>query len=132
MVGSALILLTHTFPTFSYILPVVLIFCREIGISALREWMAGKNLREVVKVGQTGKYKTALQMISTTLLLVACTERDNSDCNLCVFFGVSPQSVYAIGLVALYISAVLAVISGAEYFSSAWETLKKGMAIKSE
>ncbi|OSX76816.1 hypothetical protein BU14_0175s0009 [Porphyra umbilicalis] len=43
--------------------------CREVGVSALREWMAGCGVRSVVRVGVWGKVKTAVQMAALTLLL---------------------------------------------------------------
>ena len=42
---------------------------REIGISALREWMAEKGLRANVKVGTMGKWKTTFQMAAISQLI---------------------------------------------------------------
>lgn len=46
---------------------------REITMSALREWAAtlGPEARDAVAVSSWGKWKTAAQMVSLTLLLVA-------------------------------------------------------------
>ena len=41
MVATALIMLVCQLPTWWFACPVALIMCREIGVSALREWMAG-------------------------------------------------------------------------------------------
>ena len=43
MVATALIMLVCQLPTWWFACPVALIMCREIGVSALREWMAGKS-----------------------------------------------------------------------------------------
>ena len=51
--------------------PTALIVCREIAVSALREWMAGRGEREQVAVGFAGKVKTAAQMAALMLLLLA-------------------------------------------------------------
>lgn len=41
MVATALIMLVCQLPTWWFAIPVAIIMCREIGVSALREWMAG-------------------------------------------------------------------------------------------
>mmetsp|Transcript_9276 Transcript_9276/g.15350 ORF Transcript_9276/g.15350 Transcript_9276/m.15350 type:complete len:119 (-) Transcript_9276:1585-1941(-) len=43
---------------------------REVGVSALREWMAQRGARDSVKVGMQGKIKAALTMVSITLMLL--------------------------------------------------------------
>lgn len=51
----------------------VAIICREVAMSALREWAAslGPAAQNVVAVSWIGKYKTALQLASLSLLLAA-------------------------------------------------------------
>jgi phosphatidylglycerophosphate synthase len=51
----------------------VAIICREVAMSSLREHAAslGPDAASVVAVNKLGKYKTALQLVSLTLLLVA-------------------------------------------------------------
>ena len=51
------------------VLSAIIIMMREIGISALREWMAENNAREVVAVSQLGKIKTASQLAALTWLI---------------------------------------------------------------
>lgn len=51
------------------ILSAIIIMMREIGISALREWMAENNAREVVAVSNLGKIKTASQLAALTWLI---------------------------------------------------------------
>jgi phosphatidylglycerophosphate synthase len=48
---------------------VVTAICREILVSALREWMAERAMRSAVKVGYPGKLKTAAQITSIVTLL---------------------------------------------------------------
>lgn len=43
MVATALVMLVCQLPTWWFACPVALIMCREIGVSALREWMAGEK-----------------------------------------------------------------------------------------
>ena len=47
MVAAALILLVCQLPVWWFACPVVLIMCREIAVSALREWMAEKGKRNI-------------------------------------------------------------------------------------
>ena len=53
-------------------LPVVLCICREVVMSAVREWAAsaGSGARSAVKVNSLGKWKTAVQMTAMSLLLL--------------------------------------------------------------
>ena len=76
MVSTALVLLaTEPPPPISgvaMVVPVAAIIAREITMSSLREWAAaaGGEAHTAVKVSSLGKWKTALQMTSMSLLLV--------------------------------------------------------------
>lgn len=86
----------------------VVILCREIFVSALREWMATRNLRDTVQVGFLGKVKTAAQMVAVVALLAAP----------------APLSGLArIGAFALIVSAILAVVSAVGYVRAALPVL---------
>ena len=69
MVSTALIVTAGRYGG-SVALPASIIMAREVGVSALREWMAQRGKRDSVKVGMQGKVKTALTMLSLTLLLL--------------------------------------------------------------
>merc|ERR1711920_197814 len=118
IVGAALVLLP-TSPALSgyqaalVTIPAVAITLREIFVSALREWMATSGQRSTVKVGWTGKWKTATLMVSVTCLLAFFRE------------GLS-SNIFRAAVVLLHVSTVLAVVSAAEYLRAAWPTLKKG------
>lgn len=129
MVGAALVLLTSQFPTLMYILPVTLIMIREIGISALREWMAEKGKRETVQVGKLGKLKTTVQMISTILLLLVIPDASH-DIDLCKMLNISKPMLFSTGIVSLYISMFLTVYSGFEYLIAAWPILFENNLIR--
>jgi CDP-diacylglycerol--glycerol-3-phosphate 3-phosphatidyltransferase len=58
----ALIMLLQANATIWFALPTVVIIGREVVISALREWMAERDLREEVAVSMIGKVKTWVQM----------------------------------------------------------------------
>ena len=69
MVSTALIVLAGRYGGIVAI-PAAVIMAREVGVSALREWMAQRGARDSVKVGMQGKIKAALTMISITLMLL--------------------------------------------------------------
>jgi len=69
IIAVALILLVeeHATPWFS--IPAAVIVCREITVSALREWMADVGKSTHVAVSLLGKLKTFLQMVAICMLL---------------------------------------------------------------
>jgi len=78
IVSTALVLLVsdasvldRAFSSVLFIISVAVIIGREIVISALREVMADMGRRGDVAVDKTGKYKTAFQLISISMLLYA-------------------------------------------------------------
>ncbi len=123
MVATALIMLVCQLPTWWFACPVAVIMCREIGVSALREWMAERGQRATVKVGSLGKVKTVFQMVSTAVLLEACPGA--SDFDIALSLGMSRTAFFSVGVVLLYISTLLTVISGVQYLRAAWPSLVK-------
>lgn len=106
MVSTSLILLTGRYGKILAI-PTSIILAREIAVSALREWMAQRGLRDAVKVGFQGKVKTAVSMLSLTLLLLVPIEK-------------GPLSqLYMPSVVMLYLCALVTVTSGSVYFRAA-------------
>jgi CDP-diacylglycerol---glycerol-3-phosphate 3-phosphatidyltransferase len=112
-------------------LPTCVILNREIAVSALREWMAQRNERDVVQVGWQGKVKTALTMLSLTLfLLLPAGPTPLRFIHPTRFCGWPPsmrpvkqQSQLVLlqqaALISLYASAVITVTSGLVYFQAA-------------
>lgn len=119
MVSTALIFLVCQIPVLWIALPVAITILREITISALREWMAERSLRNVVKVGSIGKAKTALQMISITLLLISSPGFGNQ----LGAVGLSRSILFSWGVLTLYLSTLLTVISGVQYMMAAWPSI---------
>lgn len=111
MVSTALILLTGRYGAI-VALPTAVILAREIAVSALREWMASNNLRQVVQVGYQGKVKTALTMVALTVFLAVSSATAN---------GAPPGSrmLWRTALALTYASAVITVTSGSLYFLAA-------------
>ena len=89
-------------------LPTAVIVSREVGVSALRQWMGERGLRDAVAVGWWGKLKTASQMLSLQLLLLG---------------GGAASSLRRAGLALLYMATVLTCTSAAGYLSVAWPVL---------
>ena len=87
------------------ILPALLIIFREIFISGLREFAANRNSEASIDVSQVGKLKTAIQMLSLLLILSSLVLK-----NLTILLN--------IGIILLWISMVLALISGYKYYKS--------------
>ena len=83
--------------------------------------MAERGKRAVVKVGPLGKWKTALQMISTCLLMYSCPSIAEFDIDISL--GMSKPAFFSAGLLMLYASTILTVISGVQYLRAAWPVL---------
>ena len=105
----ALVVLLQADPRILLALPVMVIIGREITVSALREWMAEVGARAAVAVSMLGKIKTTAQMISIALLIL----RDS-------VFG---PWLYPLGVVLVYIAAMLTLWSMAVYLVAAWPSL---------
>jgi len=105
LVASALVLLVSAdmAPT----LLAIIIIGREITIGALREWLAQRA--SIVHVSLIAKWKTAIQMIAISTLLLHVN-----------ILGIS---LHETGLVLLWIAAALTLWSGYEYIRDAWPEL---------
>jgi cardiolipin synthase (CMP-forming) len=80
----------------------IVILCREILVSGLREYLAELNVR--VQVTQLAKWKTTLQLVAIGFLLAG----DAGD--------VIVPVVTPIGLSLLWLSAILTLYTGYDYF----------------
>lgn len=69
IVAAALVMIAVKFQTLWVTIPALVMICREILISALREWMAELGKRGNVAVSSMGKVKTVAQMVSLTWLV---------------------------------------------------------------
>lgn len=76
LVATALLLLAQQHHNLYLTLPALIIICREIVVSALREWMAELGKRSKVAVSSLGKWKTAAQMLALLILLAKRPELD--------------------------------------------------------
>ena len=112
LVVMVLVLLVDNYNSIWFVVPVSLIIGREILISALREWMASRQQRDVVAVAFAGKVKTTVQMIAIIILLA-------SDPNGYALF-------WQTGYVFIYVAAGLSLYSMIQYFAAAWAHLQPG------
>ncbi len=96
------------------VLPALIIVCREIAVSALREWTAAETGGGRLAVAAAGKIKTAAQMIAIIVLFY----NDS-------LFAVGREEVLAAGRLLLWFAAALSVYSFALYAMRARQTLRK-------
>eukprot|EP00574_Skeletonema_japonicum_P004123 CAMPEP_0201726890 /NCGR_PEP_ID=MMETSP0593-20130828/10507_1 /ASSEMBLY_ACC=CAM_ASM_000672 /TAXON_ID=267983 /ORGANISM="Skeletonema japonicum, Strain CCMP2506" /LENGTH=340 /DNA_ID=CAMNT_0048218475 /DNA_START=106 /DNA_END=1128 /DNA_ORIENTATION=+ len=134
MVSTALIVLAGRYGGICAI-PTAIIMAREVGVSALREWMAQRGARDSVKVGMQGKVKTALTMVSITLMLLVPEGVGLESVGWTKYLGVlgvggagnvvegvvndGVASVLGPSLIMLFASAFVTITSGSVYFRAA-------------
>ncbi|MDG2174917.1 MAG: CDP-diacylglycerol--glycerol-3-phosphate 3-phosphatidyltransferase [Gammaproteobacteria bacterium] len=109
LITVALVMLAANYASPWFVIPAAIMVAREILVSALREWMAEQNKRNVVAVGWLGKVKTTVQMIAIIVLLA-------SDPQGSVWF-------WGLGFVLIYLAAILTLWSMVLYIRSAWSVL---------
>lgn len=85
------------------VLPAVVIMMREILVSGLREFLA--ELRVGMPVSRLAKWKTAVQMMALTLLLLGDA-------------GPSQLPLAMIGEVSLWVAAALTLVTGYDYLQA--------------
>jgi len=82
------------------LLPALVILCREILVSGLREYLA--ELRVGLPVSRLAKWKTAIQMVAIGVLIVGNA-------------GPALLPVVAIGETLLWLAALLTLVTGYDY-----------------
>lgn len=106
LVGATLMMLVHdnTIDGIS-VAAAVIVLCREILVSGLREYLAGLNVK--VRVTQFAKWKTAVQMVALAVLLIGPT--------------LAPYHVEVtrLGLVLLWAAALVTLWTGYDYLKAA-------------
>ena len=106
MVAAALFMMVARGPIAGWlVLPALVIMCREILVSGLREFLAGINVG--MPVSNLAKWKTALQMVAIALLLLGDA-------------GPAWLPAIWIGAWALWIAAALTLVTG-------WDYLRAGL-----
>jgi len=101
LVAATLFMLTVTARLSSHaVLPALVILCREILVSGLREYLAG--LRVGMPVSRLAKWKTAIQMVAIGVLIVGDA-------------GWHVLPIVAIGETLLWLAALLTIVTGYDY-----------------
>jgi CDP-diacylglycerol--glycerol-3-phosphate 3-phosphatidyltransferase len=106
LVIAALILLVDMVRISAWIAMVIIV--REFMVTGIRMVALSKDI--IIPAETGGKLKAAAQMTSIVLLLLPD--------------GIGPVDFYDVGLVLMYISVVLAVVSGVKYGIAFWRRLQ--------
>jgi len=111
IVAVALVLLVGDYGAALIAIPAAIIVCREITISALREWMAEMGKSTSVSVNLMGKIKTTIQIIAIIILL---SQPANWQLPL-----------VKIGIVLMYLAVLITLWSMINYLKLAAKSLKE-------
>ena len=87
---------------------VIIIIARELSVTALRTIAMSEGV--VIAAGAGGKVKTALQMVAILLLML------HFPYEIDYFFFRAKTDLNVVGLVLLYLSLLMAMTSGGQYF----------------
>lgn len=108
LVGAALLMMVGFGQISGFaIIPAVVILCREILVSGLREFLAGQAVG--LPVSALAKWKTAVQMIALSILIVGDAAHPAVP---------AAVPVALIGEAGLWLAAVITLITGYDYLRS--------------
>ena len=112
LVVITILLLSRSFDSILFLLPALIIISREFLVIAIRQRLAEIKVSIPMKVNTLGKIKTAFQMMSLFVLLHP---------NILFSF----LNLHTIGLLLLFVAAVLTVISFIYYVRNSWDDILK-------
>ena len=116
LVGSCLLMLAAEWTIHGWsMLAAVIILCREILVSGLREYLA--ELRVSVPVTRLAKWKTTWQLVAVGFLIAG----EAGDKITATMFATEMPIVTNIGLILLWLSALVTLYTG-------WDYLRAGVA----
>jgi CDP-diacylglycerol--glycerol-3-phosphate 3-phosphatidyltransferase len=110
LVVITIILLSRSFDSLLFLIPALIIISREFLVIAIRQRLAEIKVTIPMRVNTLGKIKTAFQMLSLFILLHP---------NILFSF----INLHIIGLLLLFIAAVLTVISFIYYVRNSWDDI---------
>jgi CDP-diacylglycerol--glycerol-3-phosphate 3-phosphatidyltransferase len=110
LVLSALVMLVEFRRVAAWL--AIIIIGREIAITGLRA--IASSMGTIIAAKEMGKYKTAVQIVAIVFLIV----------DYPVFIFDRHVDLHSIGTFALWIAAILSVISAFDYFFKFWNTVK--------
>jgi CDP-diacylglycerol--glycerol-3-phosphate 3-phosphatidyltransferase len=130
LVSVALVMLLQFSNNIFLLIPSLIIICREILISGLREYLAGLNVK--VAVTRMAKWKTAIQMIAITGLLLS-SKNSNYTYNIIMdIFEAEPVVrktlngvIENLSIIILNIAAILTIITGYAYLKVGLRNMDK-------
>ena len=93
------------------VLPALIILCREILVSGLREYLA--EISVPMPVSKLAKWKTAIQMVALGVLIVGDA-------------GPPAIPVQTIGELGLWVAALLTLVTGYDYLRRGLQHLLSG------
>lgn len=93
------------------VIPAIIILCREILVSGLREYLA--EIKVAMPVSKLAKWKTVIQMVALGTLIVGNA-------------GPAAWPVQTAGELGLWLAGVLTVITGYDYMASGLKYMLKG------
>ena len=112
LVVVSVILLSSSNDSAVFLVPAIIIVSREFLVIAIRQRLAEIKSSIPMKVNALGKVKTGFQMVSLFFLL-----------HTNIFFDV--LNLHTLGLLLLFIAAVLTVISFVYYVRNSWNDIIK-------
>lgn len=115
LVVGSLIMLQHLGRIHPYL--VILLICREMGITSLRALASAEGV--IISAGTGGKWKAALQMVAIPFLIIKVTLFDFLNCDL-------------VGTVLIYISLALSISSALSYALDFFRSLKEKLRAKQQ
>tara|TARA_B100000900_G_scaffold413639_1_gene438116 strand:+ start:1879 stop:2436 length:558 start_codon:yes stop_codon:yes gene_type:complete len=110
LVVVSILLLSRTNDSILFLIPALIITCREILVIAIRQRLAELKSNISLRVNSLGKIKTGFQMISIFFLL-------HSN----IYF--SFINLHVTGLLLLFVAAILTVISFIYYVRNSWDDI---------
>ncbi|MDA1099173.1 MAG: CDP-diacylglycerol--glycerol-3-phosphate 3-phosphatidyltransferase [Proteobacteria bacterium] len=114
LVAATLLMLVHVGRIGEWtILPAVVILCREILVSGLREFLA--ELRVSVPVSRVAKWKTAMQMVAIGFLIVGDA-------------GWDLIPVMEVGRLGMWLAALFTIYTGYDYLQAGLQHVTTGTA----
>ena len=123
MVAVALLVLCGMYgASWIILIPAALIMVREFAVSGLREFLADRQV--VMPSSMLAKWKTTVQMTAIAILLLALYLNFGGYATQCIVCGRPALGIVdLLGVALLWISALMTVITGAQYFARGMGTV---------
>jgi CDP-diacylglycerol--glycerol-3-phosphate 3-phosphatidyltransferase len=129
LVSVALIMLVQFSTNIYLLIPTMVIICREILVSGLREHLATLNVK--IAVTRLAKWKTAIQMVAITGLLLSSKNSNYTYDTIMNLLEVEPilrRNLYGLveklSIIILNIATILTLITGFAYLKASLKNMK--------